>query len=451
MEQACGRKIELRLTTKQERICRVSCAVARRAYNWMLAKQNQQYDEAKTNTPDGKKVQCKLGSPIDWHKEWCIYKKLPENQWITEVSKFCGQEALRDLGAAWTKFFKKTGKHPRFHKYGITDSFRMSGGIFIGYDFVQLPILGRVKLKENGYIRIPEGTEKVPVAMATVSRQAGHWYVSFAYKTDVVPIYENVEITDDEYDIVGVDLGIKDLAITSYGETFSNPSAYRKTLLRLKRYQRMVSRRVKGSKNRKKAVNKLATIHRRITNIRVNAAHQCTTQLTRKNQPKVLVIESLKPKNMARNRKLAMSILDSNFGRMTTQLEYKCRWLGISLVKAPQFYASSQYCSECGCYKNEKLKLSDREWTCPHCGFHHNRDVNAARNLRFYGLWLYGFATQQTAARYAVESCPVSECRQEGSGSEPHPKDLRLQFFEQNEQCKSLKQEVNSTLSSGRK
>ena len=274
--------------------------------------------------------------------------------------------------------------------------------------------------------------------MATVSRAAARWYVSFAYVTDIVPFNETIEITDGEYDIVGVDLGIKDLAITSFGQTIANPTSYKRYMRYLKRQQRVVSRNRKGRKNRKKAVQKLARIHRRITNIRVNSAHQCTTELTRKLAPKVMVIETLKPKNMSRNRKLASSILDANFGRIHTQLEYKCRWHNI--------HASSKYCSNCGCYKKEDLSLTDREWTCPHCECHHDRDVNAPRNLRFYGLWLYGFATQQTAERYAVEACPCSECCREGSGSEPRPRYLRLQFFESEEQCRSLKQEITQSL-----
>jgi len=446
MEQQCGRKIELRLTKEQERICVRSCAAARRAYNWKLAQQNAAYEEAKKITPEGTKPKCKLGTPIDWHKEWVLYKRLEGNEWLLELSKCCGQEALRDLGTAWKKFFSNKGKHPRFHKFGLNDSFRVTGSVYIGRDFVQIPTLGKVKLKERDYIAIPDGVDKVPLSMATISRTADRWYVSFAYVTDVVPVNEHIEITDSEYDIVGVDLGIKDLAITSFGQTIANPVAYRRHIKYLKRQQRSVSRKHKRSKNRKKAVKLLARIHRKITNIRVNSAHQCTTELTRKLAPKVLVIETLKPKNMSRNRKLASSILDANFGRIHEQLEYKCRWHNIHLIKAPQFYASSKYCSNCGCYKKEDLKLTTREWTCPHCGFHHDRDVNAARNLRFYGLWLYGFATQQTAASYAVEACPCSECCMEGSGSEPRPRDLRLQFFETQEQCRSLKQEITQSL-----
>lgn len=446
MIQQCGRKIELRLNDEQKNICFRSCAAARRAYNWKLAAQNTAYEFAKQNTPEGQKVKCKLGSPIDWHREWVEYKHLEGNEWLMVLSKCCGQEALRDLGTAWQKFFNGTGNHPQFHRFGELDSFRLTGSVYIGRDFVQLPSLGRVKLKEKNYIAIPNGVDKVPIPMATVSRQGSHWYVSFAYKTDIIPLYENVEITDDEYDVVGVDLGVKDLAITSYGEVIANPKSYKKHLHRLKRWQRKISRRKKGSKNRKKAIRKVADLHRRITNIRINSAHQCTTSLTRKLAPKMLVIESLKPKNMSRNHKLASSVLDANFNRISTQLEYKCKWLGIKLVKAPQFYASSQYCSKCGCYQKKDLKLTDREWTCPHCGCHHDRDVNAARNLRFYGLWLLGYANQQTAASYAVAACPSCERLTEGSGLKPRPKDLRLQFFETQEQCRSLKQEIISSI-----
>lgn len=152
---------------------------------------------------------------------------------------------MRDLGTAWKKCFRGLGKHPQFRKYGDHDSFRMSGGVFIGRDFVQLPKLGRVKLKEKDYITIPCGVDKVPLAMATVSRIADRWYVSFAYVADVVPVHEHIEITDGEYDIVGVDLGIKDLAITSFGQTIANPASYKRYMRYLQRQQRTVSRKRK--------------------------------------------------------------------------------------------------------------------------------------------------------------------------------------------------------------
>ena len=462
MEQQCGRKICLKTSKAQVRTMYRMCAVSRRAYNWKLGVLNTAYEEAKANTPEGEKVQCTLGTPIDWHKEWCVYKKQPENRWMTTVSKFCGQEALRDLGSAFKGFFRGTTKYPKFHKYGIDESFRCSGGVFIGRDFVQLPTLGRIKLHEKDYVKIPDGVEKIPLTMATVSVDAsGKWYVSFAYVADIVPVNECItSITVD--DVYGVDFGVKDLAITSDGNVYRNPKAYRHAKARLRRCQRELSRKKKRSKNRKKCRKRLARIYHRITNIRVNAAHQFTTDITRHVKPKAIVIEDLKPKNMSKNHKLASAILDANFGRMRAFLEYKCAWLGILLFVAPQFYASSRYCSHCGQYYNADLTLKDREWVCPVCGHHHDRDLNAARNLQFYGLWLLGLVSHDfdNAVRYTVSGNPSTKACPHGhvqcvtyreGVAYASPRDMRLQFFETQEQCISLKQEITTTYSIGRK
>ena len=456
MEQQCGRKICLKPSKAQVRTMYRMCAVSRRAYNWKLAEQNKAYEEAKANTPEGEKVKCTLGTPRDWHKGWCIYKKLPDNKWMTEVSKFCGQEALIDLGSAWKRFFKGLAKHPRFHRYNQDNSFRCSGNVFIGRDFVQIPTLGRIKLREKDYIKIPKDSEKIPLAMATVSVDAaGKWYVSFAYVADIVPVHESIS-SFEEQDIVGVDFGVKDLAITSDGIVYANPKAYRHAKARLRRAQRALSRKKKRSKNRERCRKLLARIHRRITNIRVNAAHQFTADITKHTKPKAIVIEDLKPKNMAKNHKLASAILDANFGRMRQFLEYKCAWLGILLFFAPQFYASSRYCSHCGQYYNKDLTLDDREWVCPVCGHRHDRDYNAARNLQFYGLWLLNLVvpTNDNAVRYTVSgetstnACPHGDIQcvtyREGMVY-TSPKDMRLQFFETQEQCMVMKQEITNT------
>lgn len=454
MEQHCGRKICLKPSKAQVRTMYRMCAVARRAYNWKLAEQNKAYELAKANTPEGKKVKCKFGTPIDWHREWCIHKKLPENKWMTEVSKYCGQEALIDLGAAWKRFFKGLAKHPRFHKYSQDNSFRCSGGVFIGRDFVQLPTLGKVKLREKDYIKIPKDSEKIPLSMATVSVDAtGKWYVSFTYVTDVVPLYEDIT-SIEETDVIGVDFGVKDLAITSDGIVYANPKGYARAKARLRRYQRALSRKKKYSKNKTKCRKRIARLYRRITNVRINTAHQFTSDVVYKSKPKMVVIEDLKPQNMAKNHKLASAILDANFGRMRTYLEYKCRWNNIDLAVAPRFYASSQYCSHCGQYKKEDLKLKDREWVCPVCGHHHDRDFNAARNLQFYGLWLTGLVrTRNTCGENTVEACPHgnASCVSYREGmTYVSPRDMRLQFLESQEQCISLKQEITNTYLIGR-
>ncbi|MBR4407375.1 MAG: transposase [Clostridia bacterium] len=442
MQQISGRKICLKPSKAQIPVLRRMCAVARRAYNWKLAQQNKAYELAKQNTPPGHKIKCEFGTPIDWHKEWCIYKKLPENKWMAEVSKFCGQEALRDLGAAWKRFFKGQAKHPRFHRYDVNESFRCSGNVFIGRDFVQIPTIGKIRLQEKNYVKIPVGVDRIPLSMATVSVDAtGKWFVSFIYKTDIIPIYETVSsITAD--DIVGIDFGIKDLAITSEGMVYANPKGYARAKQRLRRYQRALARKRKHSKNRIKCKHKIARLYQRITNARINVAHQFTSDVVYKSKPKMVVIEDLKPSNMTKNHKLASAILDANFGRMRNYLEYKCKWNNIQLIQAPCFYASSQYCSHCGQYKKEDLKLKDREWVCPVCGHRHDRDFNAAENLKFYGLWLTELvSTRNTCGENTVEACLPCERSEEGVAY-VDPKDKRLQFFETQEQCLLLKQEI---------
>ena len=151
----------------------------------------------------------------------------------------------------------------------------------------------------------------------------------------------------------------------------------------------------------------------------------------------MIVIESLKPKNMSKNRKLAKSILDASFGRIKELFVYKSEWAGIHLVQAPIFYASSKFCSSCG-YKKEDLTLTDRDWVCPVCGEHHDRDVNAAKNLRFFGLWLLDKITVSSTGL----ACLADECLPNVDWVQyPAHRDGRLQFCE--ERCLSMKQEVN--------
>ena len=302
----------------------------------------------------------------------------------------------------------------------------MTGTVKVGPDWVQLPTFGKIKLKEENYA-VLEGF--LSVAQATVSRSVDRWYVSFSIDDGVADQPLADLATVELGDIVGLDLGTKELGITSEGEVFENPKAYKAHLCRLRRYQRRVSRKKKGSSNRKKAIVKLSRVHARIANIRSDAAHKMTTTLA-KAKSKILVIESLRPKNMSKNRKLAGSILDAAFGRIKTLLTYKCKRSGIRLIHAPVFYASSKHCSCCG-WKYKDLQLSEREWTCQGCGTHHDRDVNAAKNLQFFGAWLLDL----------VGSAPTKPPT--GSPPESHAcGDERLQFL--TEQCSSMKQEFKS-------
>ena len=432
-----GYKIELKLNDEQRRLCYKSAGTSRYAYNWMLKKLSAEYETNKSLATmyDLPKVPSTHGTAMDWHKEWVKLKKQDGYKWIYETSKCTGQEALRDLQVAFQNFFKSPKGYPKLKKKGVDDSFRLNGCVYIGYDFVQLPNFGKVKLKEKGYA--PVGIEgKLKLTQATVSRQADRWFVSFLIKDEIDVTKPNLnEIQVD--DIVGVDLGIKDLAITSYGETFDNPKEYKKKIQKLKRFQRSVSRKKKGSKNRKKAITKLAKVHKQVADVRNDAIHKMTTSIV-KTKPKMIVIESLKPLNMSKNRKLASSILDASFGKIKEQFKYKSEWNGIHLVQAHTFYASSQFCSKCG-FKNTKLKLEDRNWVCEECGTHHDRDYNASLNLKFYGLWLLDLLPDSLAGI----ACPSGEHHLGAVGGFPlKHRDGRLQFF--NEQCLSKKQEFIS-------
>ena len=417
-------RLELKLNQSQRVLCAKSAGTSRFAYNWKLGDLSAEYEANKAlATMYGlAKVPSTFGNAVAWHKDWVNLKN--ELPWIRETSKCCGQESLRDLQAAFQRFFSKKSGYPRFKKRGRRDSFRLAGSVYIASDYVQLPGIGKVRLKEKNYPCL-EG--KIKLSQATVSRQADRWYVSFLLPETVEdPVLAPINEIE-ECDILGVDLGIKELAITSEGETFENPKAYKKHLMKLKRYQRMVSRRAKGSNNKKKAITKLSKVHKRVADIRNDAVHKLTSSLV-KAKPKIIVIETLKPKNMSKNHKLASAVLDSSFGKIKDTLKYKCSWNGIHLIMAPTFYASSKYCSVCG-HKHNDLKLSDREWTCSSCGTHLDRDVNAAKNLQFLGLWMIDKHIGESQS--TVSSTGSNACGDE-----------RLQFLI--EQCSSMKQEFES-------
>jgi len=316
----------------------------------------------------------------------------------------------------------------------VDDSFRLTGSVFIDKTHVQLPNIGKVRLKEKDVFNT-----KTKLSQITVSRQSNRWFASF-FIDDGLAMPSKPEIDSiTENDVMGIDLGCKDLAITSDGEVFSNPKAYRKRMRKLAREQRKMSRRYESSKKRnkrdknnklvmssrfKESKLKVAKTHKKIGDIRKDTIHKFTSSVV-KAKPKMIVIETLRPKNMSKKRKLAKSIMDSAFGEVVRQLDYKCSWNGIHLVKANEFYASSQYCSCCG-RKNPLVKnLSVREWACPACRAKHQRDVNAALNLRFYGLWTIN-KFNNTVGSTGINAC--------GDG--------RLQFLA--ERCSSMKQEANN-------
>ena len=368
MKVVRGYKTELDLTNEQRTACLKHAGCARFAYNWGLARSQEVY-----------RTTGKRPTAIDLHKDLNKLKQT-DYPWMYECSKCAPQEALRDLDLAYKHFYrrvtlKKQGKwkgkvgFPTFKKRskGI-GSFRLTGAIKVSEGSVQLPRIGKVRVHEHGYI--PTG---VKILSATVSEQAGRWFVSVQVEE------EREQPICTATSALGVDLGVKALATLSDGTSFENPRPLKHALKRLKRLERQKSRRKKGSKNRKKTVAKLAKQHARVANIRKDASHKLTSYLCKNHA--LIAIEDLHVAGMVKNHCLAQAVSDSNFGEIRRQLEYKSNWHGVHLIVIDRFYPSSQLCSSCG-WKNETLTLKDRMFVCQDCGAVTDRDYNAAQNIR---------------------------------------------------------------------
>ena len=360
-------KTELDLNDRQVTACKQHAGAARWAYNWGLQVKQERY-RATTKSPNA----------IALHRELNALKKT-DVPWMYQVSKCAPQEALWNLDAAFAHFFRrcaltKQGKwkgklgYPQFKtkKKGL-GSFRLTGRIVVSEKAIMLPRLGRLRLKERGYL--PTGG--VQILSATVSEQAGHWYVS-------LQVEEEQSVPENTGPVVGIDLGVKHLATFSDGEVIPNPRHLKRRLKKLKRLQRVVSRRKKGGKNRKKAVRTLAKLHRQIKSQRSNTLHQVTTRLAKTKS--VLVIEDLNVSGMLKNHHLAQAIGDVGFAEFKRQLLYKASWYGSRVVLADRWEPSSKRCSECG-WVDEDLTLADRVYRCAQCGLVLDRDLNAAINL----------------------------------------------------------------------
>lgn len=317
----------------------------------------------------------RIPNAIELHRELNKLKGTDELSWGYDVSKCSFQEALRDCDRAFNNFFirckkKIKGKKgfPKFKsKKNNEQSFRLTGSISVKDGYCRLPKIGKIKLSEKNYFVDP-----AKILSATISRKIDKWFVSFQVKQYI----QELPKTDK---IVGVDLGVKILATCSNGDTFKNPRALSKNLELLQRRQRILSRKMKGSKNREKAKLKVARLHYRIGNIRKDALHKATTKIIRENQ--AIVLEDLNVKGMIKNHCLARMVSDVGMSEFRRMLEYKAGWYGRQIEYANTFYPSSKTCSNCG-WRNDNLTLKDRVFECQVCQHKMDRDLNAAFNLK---------------------------------------------------------------------
>jgi putative transposase len=306
-----------------------------------------------------------------------LMKKHPGLAFLSEVSCVPLQQALRHQHAAFTAYFEKRARYPRFKSRRSRQSAHYTRSAFRVKD-------GKLYLaKMDTPLRFVWTWPGVDVAgieatMVIVSREPdGRWYVSLTIDT------AHPEPLGKTGHAVGIDLGVKDLAVTSDGERIANPRHLERKARSLARYQRRMARCLRGSTNRAKAAAKVARAHRKVRNARADFMHRATTRLVR--LADVIVIEDLAVKNMVKNRHLARVISDCGWGQFRRQLEYKCERYGRDLIVIDRWYPSSKTCSACG-HLLAELSLSTRHWTCPSCRARHDRDVNAAKNILAAGL-----------------------------------------------------------------
>ncbi|MHA2146101.1 MAG: RNA-guided endonuclease InsQ/TnpB family protein [Candidatus Thorarchaeota archaeon] len=337
--------------------------VARFVFNWGLEQRITLYKSNQGNE--------RFTDAMKQHKLLTKLKKT-HFPWMYECSKCAPQESLRDLNKAFMNFYRglKTGKRigfPRFKRKGVHDSFRLYGIIRFEGRMLQLPRIGKIRVKEKR-----ESYHDGRILSVTVKRRADRWFASITAEVEID------EPTPIEGPTVGVDLGVRILATLSDGTNFSNPKSLGKHQKKLRKLSKNLSRKQKGSKNHDKARLTLARMYLKTSNIRQDTLHKLTTYLA-KNHSKI-VIEDLNVSGMMKNRRLARAIADVGWYEFRRQLDYKCKWYGSQLTIAPKFFPSLKICSNCG-NKKEELSLSKREYICEVCGIRVDRDLNAACNL----------------------------------------------------------------------
>ena len=363
-------KYELNPTNTQKVLIKQTCGCCRKVYNVMLDRKISAYKE------NGRTI-----SSFD------LINQLPqlksELTYLKDVSSYALQQAVMNMGNAFELFFKRGNKgFPKFKKKGCKDSFRIPVACVIDYDN------WTIKVAKIGTIRFFKGHNKQingKIKSYTITHTStDRYFISVLYETE-----DRAKLNNNKS--VGIDVGIKDFAILSDGKVFENQKYLKSNLRKLRVLQRTADRRYQQGKkkeeqsnNWKKAVKQVAKLHEHIAFQRYDYLHKVSTWIAQNYS--TVCVETLNVKGMVKNHHLAQSISDCGWGMFINMLEYKCD----NLVKIDKWFASSQTCSVCG-YKEDKVKnLKVREWTCPNCGTHHNRDLNAARNIEREGLSLCG-------------------------------------------------------------
>lgn len=355
-------------TDEQKVLFAKTFGCCRFVYNWALNLRIEAYKSDKRTVPY-KEIQD------------CMVNELKaEHDWLKEVNSQSLLYSLRNLETAYTNFFRNTKAvgFPKFKSRKSRQSFLCPQHCRVDFAKETITIPKAKDIPAVLHRKFRGAVKTVTVSMTP----SGKYYASVLVDSSIQQLQA---AEPQEKTTVGIDLGVKSLAVCSDGRTFENPKNLQRSLYRLAMLQKRLSRKQKGSANRDKARVKIARLQEHISNCRKDNLHKITHTLTHDSQVRTICMEDLNVKGMQRNHHLAQAVVDASFGMFLTLLEYKCRWYGVNLIKIDCFAPSSKTCGKCGhIYKG--LKLSERSWTCPECGTHHDRDFNAACNIKDFGL-----------------------------------------------------------------
>jgi putative transposase len=363
MQQKKAYKYRCYPSEEQKRILAQTFGCCRYVYNWALRQRTDAYYQR------GERLYYEGTA-----HHMVLLKKQEETAWLNDVSSVPLQQALRNLDKAFRNFFDGRATYPTFKKKRNLQSAIYASTAFIWKSQALTLAKMDAPLNITWHRPLPDGCK--PSSVTITKDEAERYFVSILVEEDIKPL----EVTPKT---VGLDLGLKSMVITSDGHTYGNPKFFSKDEKKLAKAQRRHAKKKKDSKNRGKARLKVARIHKKIADRRRDYQHQLSTRIIRENQ--VVCIESLHVKNMVKNHSLAKAISDVGWSELSRQLEYKAQWYGRTILKIDKWYPSSKRCFDCG-HLLDSLPLDVRSWVCPECGVFHDRDFNAAQNIRAAGL-----------------------------------------------------------------
>ncbi len=390
MKQIRGFKFRFYPTSSQRLQLAQTFGCSRFVYNWALNLRSGSYQEKQEsiNYNQTSKLLTQL-------------KKEEDRKWLSDVASVPLQQSLKALDTAFKRFFKKQGGYPKFKKKSNRQSITYQPNAYRWSDGE----LTLAKMKQPLKIKWSRRFHGVPKQVTVSKDPSGRYFVSFLVEEELIQ-------WDKNDSSIGIDLGIKDVIVTSKGFASGNPRHLAKYQAKLKRLQRRLKNKVKSSNRRAKAVRAIAKVHAKIADTRKDFLNKLTTQLVRENQ--LISVETLNVKGMMANHKLAKAIADCGWGELIRQLEYKCRWHERELVKIDQWFPSSKTCNSCG-YKIDKLPLEIREWTCLSCNHSQLRDYGAAINILGEGLSLLARGVSNDGESLSLNDSSYDTAKRESS------------------------------------